>query len=303
MTHMQRIAKHVLVPALLLLALLAVACHKTPAPESIPPAGTRTIVLNDITVLAIDDSPHTFLAAVFKDIDNYPDRKAMMPEGKFKALTRTYLVKTANRTVLIDSGMGKETGVDGRTPEHLRANGVAPQDVTDILLTHMDIDHISGLIHQGNAVYPNARLKLARAEHDAWIIRGADREAEYINLARQVIAAYAGRIDLFEYDDAVLPGIVAWDARGHTAGHTSYSLVSGDKSLTIVGDMLHISPIQLRHTDYCTVYDVSPAMAAATRHRILARLSMKDTLIAGMHFPEIGKVRRSPSGGYTILPE
>lgn len=281
---------------LLIMALAPITFAKTSS------ADIQQITLNNIVVLSINDSSHTFDATIFTDIDNYPTRKAMMPNGKYKTLTKTYLIKTDDRTVLVDSGLGTESGVVGRTQQILLEQGIQPTDITDILLTHMDIDHIAGLIQQGQAVYPQATLHIARVEYQAWVIDGADREAEYIALARQVAELYQGRIKLFEYGDTLLPNITAQDARGHTAGHTSYDIVSGDRGLTIVGDMLHVAPIQLRFTDYCTIYDADPKLAAATRERILNKLSQQNRLIAGMHFPQIGKVLSSPDGGYIIVP-
>lgn len=69
-----------------------------------------------------------------------------------------------------------------------------------------------------------------------------------------------------------------------------------------MGDLLHVSPVQLRCPQVCTIYDAMPR-AVASRERTLARLSAGDRLIAGMHFPMIGKVRAASSGGYVIVTE
>ena len=225
----------------------------------------------------------------------------VMPKGEHKTITRTYLIKALGKNVLVDSGWGTESGIDGKTVEYLAMYGVPAEKVTDILLTHMDVDHISGLINGGKAVYPKAILHIADKEYNRWVVMGADREPEFIALARRVAKAYEGRIALFDYDDEVVPGITARNANGHTMGHTCYDIVSGDKALTIVGDMIHVAPIQMRYTDYCSVYDVSPALAAATRERVLHELSQSGRLIAGMHFPEIGRVQQNDDGGYTVV--
>lgn len=266
-------------------------------------APAQEVVLNDITVYAFDESPLTLESSIFPDLSQYPDRMALMPKGQFHTITRTYLIQTGDRRVLVDGGWGTESGVDGRTVDYLMKYGVSADDVTDILLTHMDVDHISGLLHGSKAVYPDAVLHIAAKEYDRWIVQGADREAEYIALARKVAKAYEGRIALFDYDEEILPGITARNANGHTMGHTCYDVTSGNKGLTIVGDMIHVAPIQMRHTEYCSVYDVDPALAAQTRERVLSELSRTDRLIAGMHFPQIGKVRKDKDGGYVVVPE
>lgn len=308
----QRLQRY-LAPALLLVTLLlaagsqeaSVAAADAAAGADTPlPAGTvQKMELSDITVLSLVDSPHTFQAFEFPDLDNYPERKALVPGGKFPALIKTYLIKTAGHTVLVDSGMGKECGVDGQTLEMLLAQGVQAHDVTDILLTHMDIDHVAGLIHNGQAVYPRAILRISRAEHKAWTAGAVGRPAGQIALGQRVAEAYKGRTELFDFGVEVVPGITALEAGGHTAGHTVYDITSGDKGLTIVGDLMHVHAIQLRHTDYCTIYDDDPAQAAAARERTLARLSAGDRIMAGMHFPMVGKVRPARGGGYTVDQE
>ena len=263
----------------------------------------QEIILNDIAVYAFDESPLTLESRIFPDLSQYPDRMALMPKGQFHTITRTYLIEVGDKRVLVDGGWGTESGVDGRTVDYLMKYGVSTSDVTDILLTHMDVDHISGLIHGGKAVYPKAVLHIAAKEYNRWIVQGADREPEYIALARTVAKAYEGRIALFDYDEEILPGITARNANGHTMGHTRYDITSGNKGLTIVGDMIHVAPIQMRHTEYCSVYDIDPELAAQTRERVLSELSQTDRLIAGMHFPQIGKVRKDKDGGYVVVQE
>ncbi len=277
--------------------LLAVAAQALAA--ELAPA--QKVELGEITVYAFDESPLTLYSEIFPDLANYPERMALMPNGEHKTITRTYLIKALGKNVLVDSGWGTESGIDGKTVEYLAMYGVPAEKVTDILLTHMDVDHISGLINGGKAVYPKAILHIADKEYNRWVVMGADREPEFIALARRVAKAYEGRIALFDYDDEVVPGITARNANGHTMGHTCYDIVSGDKALTIVGDMIHVAPIQMRYTDYCSVYDVSPALAAATRERVLHELSQSGRLIAGMHFPEIGRVQQNDDGGYTVV--
>lgn len=266
-------------------------------------APAHKVVLNDITVYAFDESPLTLYSEIFPDLDKYPERMAQMPGGEFKTLTRTYLVETGGRKVLIDAGWGTESGIDGKTQAYLEEYGVPADKLTDIFLTHMDVDHISGLINKEKAVYPNAVLHIAAKEYNRWVVMGADREPEYIALARKVAKAYEGRVVLFEYGDKVLPGITAHNANGHTMGHTYYEIASGGKSLTVVGDMIHVAPIQMSHTEYSSIYDVDKKMAAQTRERILNELSKSGQMIAGMHFPQIGKVERSADGGYTVTEE
>ncbi len=96
----------------------------------------------------------------------------------------------------------------------------------------------------------------------------------------------------------MLPGIEAILAPGHTPGHTAYRVQSGEKSLLIWGDVVHLPAIQLARPEAGVSFDVDGAMAAATRKRILDQAAADRSLVAGMHleFPALGSVRRDGAG-------
>lgn len=64
--------------------------------------------------------------------------------------------------------------------EILAANGVRPEDVTHILLAHMDIDHVGGLVQNGRAVFPRAILRISCIEHEAWMAGKVQRPADQV---------------------------------------------------------------------------------------------------------------------------
>lgn len=264
----------------------------------------REFALNDVAVLEIIDAPLTFQTSMWRDIDTRPDMQAKMPAGKFETYSKVFVVKTGDRIVLIDAGAGSEHyAAKGETAARLKKLGIAPEDVTDILMTHLDVDHVGGLVVGADATYPKARLHVSKPEHEAWTNdKGLiNRESAHKALNKLVLAAYGERLRLFDFDDAVVPGITALDASGHTPGHTAYEIVSGDKGMLVAGDFMHIAPIQLPAPEESTVWDAQPK-AGETRRRILERLSDSDVMLAAMHIDEIGHVRRNPSGGFIMTP-
>ncbi|MDE5879637.1 MAG: MBL fold metallo-hydrolase, partial [Desulfovibrio sp.] len=170
--------------------------------------------------------------------------------------------------------------------------------------THMDMDHIGGLLNNGQPVYPNATLWVSAPEYAAWVEKGlgeggvSGRSQAAVDLAKKVAAAYT--VKRFNFGDEILPGVTAVDASGHTPGHTAYDIVSGADKMTIAGDILHIAPVQLARPELSTVYDMDGEKAAQARQRLLERASSERSLFAGMHFPMVSDVRKIPDNGYVM---
>ncbi len=80
-----------------------------------------------------------------------------------------FLIKLPGHTILVDTGTGDLLGPKlAKVPDSLRASGVKPEDVTDILVTHIHPDHTGGLTIGGTMVFPNATVHVNKRELDFW---------------------------------------------------------------------------------------------------------------------------------------
>ena len=66
--------------------------------------------------------------------------------------------------MLIDKGYAGGAPTTGRLPAVLAAISVRPEDIDAVLITHMHVDHISGLVADGRPVFPNAEVFIHRAD-------------------------------------------------------------------------------------------------------------------------------------------
>jgi glyoxylase-like metal-dependent hydrolase (beta-lactamase superfamily II) len=270
--------------------------------------------IGDITVTALSDGYLDGSMAVIQNIA--PEEAAGMLRAAFRPVPRrtavnTFLIQSAGRVALVDTGCGTAmAATGGRLFENLAAMGVAPAEVDAVLLTHMHPDHSNGLADAaGNRLFPNAELVLHAAElahwHDDAAMARADETGRQRNFqaARDQAAPYRDRTRTFRGGE-VFPGVTAMSFPGHTPGHTGYMIASGQDSLLIWGDIVHVPEIQVPRPEVCMAFDVDPVQAEATRRRVFDMVASDGQAIAGMHLHFPGQAHLLRQGqGYMLLQD
>ena len=284
-----------------------------PVPTSqIPGVYHRRI--GDITVTALSDGYLDGDLTVLQGIDPAVGEAEMAAvfQPARRTAVNTFVVHSGGRTALIDTGSGTYLGpTAGWLGRNLKAAGIEPSAIDTILLTHMHPDHSAGLSDRetGARLFPNAELVMHENEpvhwaDDAAMSRATERERLlYFQAGRDQIAPYKSVMRLFGSGE-VFPGVTALPAHGHTPGHTAYLIASGDRSLLIWGDTVHVPDIQVAHPEVTIAFDTDPERAAASRMRLFDMAASDRLLIAGMHlhFPGFSHLVRD-DGGYRLLPE
>ena len=111
-----------------------------------------------------------------------------------------------------------------------------------------------------------------------------------------LLAAYKGRTRLVNGAVDLVPGMTAMPLPGHTPGHMGVMLTDGSERMLIWGDIIHSTALQLPNPAWTVVFDVDPAMAAATRARILNVVAADKLRVAGMHMATAGRIERRAKG-------
>lgn len=218
-----------------------------------------------------------------------------------------YLVNTGAKLVLVDTGTAGLFGPSaGRVLANLKASGYTPEQVDEIVITHMHGDHIGGA---SSTDYPNATLRLDKRDSDFWL---APEQVAKAGDGGKAIAALVkgfadtGRFKPFDGNPAgveVVPGVKAFPAYGHTPGHSNYVAESRGQKIMFWGDLMHVAAVQFPHPEVTVQFDSDPKQARPARQAAYAAAAKAGYYVAVTHvsFPGIGRLRVDGKG-YDWLP-
>ncbi len=227
------------------------------------------------------------------------------PAAPMRLPVNTFLVNTGDKLVLLDAGGAKLLGpTAGRLPQCLAAAGVTAEQIDEVYITHCHGDHLHGTVTpEGGRMFPNAILRIAKADLDYWGSAAEEAKAPENQRgrwmpAKRAIAAYGANLKAFNLGEELTPGIKSVDAAGHTPGHSCYMVQSGAARLLAIGDTMHVAPVQFPRPEITVAFDWDQAKARATRKSIFDTVAADGTPIAAVHlpFPGIGRLRKSGDG-------
>jgi glyoxylase-like metal-dependent hydrolase (beta-lactamase superfamily II) len=307
-----------------LLGALALACAawaplaqaeapmvKTQAP------GYYRMMLGDFEVTALSDG--TVKLPMLKLLAGAKPEvlAAALQKGYLKEMVETsvngYLVNTGAKLVLIDTGAAGLFGPTlGNLVANLKASGYKPEQVDEIYITHMHPDHVGGLMADSALAFPNAVLRIAKADTDFWLSDANLQAAPegnkgFFQGAMASVNPYvkAGKLKTFEGGTELVPGIRTLPTAGHTPGHTVYAIESKGEKLALWGDLMHVAAVQFADPKVTIAFDTNSPMALEAREKAFADAAAQGYVIGLSHvaFPGLGHLRAADDKqGYTWVP-
>jgi glyoxylase-like metal-dependent hydrolase (beta-lactamase superfamily II) len=228
------------------------------------------------------------------DADWEPHRGLLADDGMLEMALGGFLVRTGDRVVLVDAGIGVfDRGVfkGGALLDSLAALGVTPDDVTDVVFTHLHFDHTGWATVDGKAVFSRATYRCDAADWEHFV--------PHDERATRRLAPLQDRLATWHADGPLLPGLDVRRAPGHTPGSTILIVSSGGERAMLLGDVVHC-PVELIDDEWATIGDVDPVLAKRTRVALARELEADDVPVAAAHFPGLqfgrlltGESRRS----------
>ena len=238
-----------------------------------------------------------------------PDERNRIP-----MVTRVLLVEAGDRRVLVDAGFGsrwsaKERDIyaleDLNLLSRLESLGCRPEDITDVVVTHLHFDHASGLVREGgDGLVPTFSKATYHVQRVHWEWAQAPTPKDAGSFRREELDALGrhAHLNLVEGVYEVVPGVKLWPVSGHSRGMQLVLLGRGDERGLYCTDLVptrwHLRPA------WNMAYDNEPLRTLEEKRFVLRQALRRGWVLLFEHDPEVAAVRPTDAeGGFEVLVE
>jgi len=236
--------------------------------------------------------------------------------GRIDLVARVLAVRFPGigRTAVIDAGMGTTWGgreidrfkLDPETPDlsqALAAIGIAPEEVTDAVMTHLHFDHAGGWVRTGRdgrlvPVLPRAAHHVQRAHLD-WARSPSSRDRG--SFARELLAPLdaSGLLDEIDGEGELFPGLELLRSDGHTTA-LQIPLLRG-RTGTVVFPADLVPTAAHARDNWIMAYDLRPLATLEEKRRLLARATSERWTLVLEHDPVVEAATVELADGAPVL--
>lgn len=235
--------------------------------------------------------------------------------GTLNGVSQAFIVRTGPRTVVVDTCIGNDkerasfsdwSNLQLDFLETLDLYKIDRLQVTDVLCTHLHMDHVGWNTHrnEGNWIptFPNARYHFAKEEYEHWRAersRGTSGGHGESFDDSVVPIVEAGLVNLIDGNADLGDGISVLATPGHSIAHVCAVFQTGAELLIISGDCMH-HPCQVARPEWSSETDYDKQQSAETRRVFFSTYADTNTIVAGTHFsiPSLGYIKKVESNQY-----
>jgi glyoxylase-like metal-dependent hydrolase (beta-lactamase superfamily II) len=211
-----------------------------------------------------------------------------------------WLIKGNGRTVLLDAGFYRDKFVQRYHPtDYMKPSdavaraGVKPEDVTDVIISHVHWDHLDGV-----DLFPNARVWIQREEFEHHLDSAGtvkDRAIDAADAKMLAQLAREGRVSLIDGDGKeIVPGITVYTGGKHTFASEFAAVHSDAGTIVLASDNLYLYENMATHRPIAQTLDSLSNLRAQERMKTLAS---DPRLIIPGHDPEVFTRFPQPGNG------
>ena len=233
---------------------------------------------------------------------------------RIRLASRSLLVRTAGRTVLAGAGFGdwwdererdlygfeSSPGLDAE----LARVGTTREDVTDVVVSHLEFDHAGGLVRRGGSGFelalPNATIHVQRRQW-RWATTPSDRDAKSYRPEILDTLADSGRLHFVEGSTELYPGLFLLPSEGHTVGMQLVRVQGDDEWLVhcaaLVPTSAHLEPA------WHAAFDLYPLTVVEEKKMLVAEALEDGGLMMFEHDPVLAACRLAERDGRPAVGE
>ncbi len=229
-------------------------------------------------------------------------------DNKISLVTRSLLIRGERRVILVDTGNGDKW--DGKMQDilaidptktnitnALAQNAVSPDEVTDVICTHLHFDHSGGNTRiEGDEIiptFPNATYHLHRDNWE-WASSPTEKDRGSYRSENWEAIAENGMFNLLKGEGSIFGDIQLHLTHGQTPGQMHPILMEGKKTLFFAGDLF---PTRFHFRLSCIMaFDNEPLKTLIEKKMVLRRASEEGWIIILAHDPDCEAVHVSAQG-------
>lgn len=218
------------------------------------------------------------------------------PSRTFSIAMTVWVVRGGGHNILVDSGFYrpqffKQFKIEGflKPSDALSQSGITPalkpEDITDIIITHMHWDHADGM-----DLFPNARIWLQKDEYTyysgpAWQEKGNHGGIDSDDVLALVKLNLAGHVGLVNGDaQEILPGITCYTGGKHTFQSQFVGVNTKAGTVVLASDNMYLYENLERHVPIAQTLDADSNLSAQDR---MKQLAASPKLIIPGHDPAV----------------
>jgi len=222
------------------------------------------------------------------------------PSRKLDIAMMVWLVKGEGRNILVDAGFYREQFFrqwksikDFQKPsEALARVGLKPEDITDVIISHMHWDHADGM-----DLFPKARIWIQKDEYsyytgDAWHAKKTHGGIDPDDVLAIVKLNMDGRVETVNGDQEIMPGIACYVGGKHTYQSQYVSVSTAKGTAVLASDNMYLYENLEKHVPIAATLDADSNLRAQDR---MKQIASDPRLIIPGHDPAV--FTRFPAAG------